>query len=120
MLFKPEHVAPILADTKTQTRRLWTRPMVKVGGLYWAQTKMYDSTSRFARLRVLRRWQEHLMDISEADARAEGYPSRPEYIAAFDRINKTKDPHADPLVWCVEFERVEVAPCRTPPASPQP
>jgi hypothetical protein len=107
MLFKIEHIAPILDGTKTQTRRLWKRPMVKVGGLYWAQTALYKSESRFARLKVLRLWQERLGDITEADARAEGYPSRADYFLAFRRINRLSGDVFDLHVYCVEFEVVE-------------
>jgi len=40
MLFKPEHKEMILNGTKTATRRVWKKPMVKVGGIYKAKTKM--------------------------------------------------------------------------------
>ena len=64
MLFKPEHVQPILEGEKTQTRRAWKRWPVKVGGVYQCQTKLYDNSSVFARIRVLRRWEEHLGNTS--------------------------------------------------------
>jgi len=49
MLFRPEHVKPILNGTKTQTRRTWKRPHVRVGGVYKAKTQML-SKRYFARL----------------------------------------------------------------------
>ena len=110
MLFKPEHVAPIREGRKTQTRRLWKRPMVKVGGTYWAETKMYKPESRFARLKVTRLWKERLGAISEADAKAEGYENADGYLIAFSEINHIK--LGDWLrvlkqwVTCVEFEVV--------------
>ncbi len=112
MLFKPQHVEPILNGTKTQTRRLWKKPMVKVGGLYWAQTQLFKPESRFARLRVTRLWQERLGDISEADARAEGYENSLKYFIAFREINHVKSVvewvnMRLSLVYCVEFELLE-------------
>ena len=111
MLFKSEHIKPILAGRKTQTRRLWKRPMVKVGGLYWAQTALFKSETRFAQLKVLRLWQEQLGDISETDSKAEGYASKRDYCIAFQEINRhsktwEEQRMADPLVYCVEFELV--------------
>ena len=49
MLFKKEHKEMILSGTKTQTRRIWKRPMVKVGGIYKAKLKMM-SKDYFAKI----------------------------------------------------------------------
>ena len=106
MLFQKEHVLLILQGKKTQTRRLWQRPMVKVGGTYWAETKMFRPSSRFARLTVIRLWKERLEDISEKDARAEGYTSVASFLTAFATINRIRRD----LSWlrervtCVELE----------------
>ena len=112
ILFKTEHVPPILAGTKTQTRRLWPKgPRAKVGSVHWFQTGMKPS-SRFARAKILRVWQEPLGDLSHAEALSEGYKSRREYLMAFYAINKIKevedqDRALSEPVWCVEFEVVE-------------
>jgi len=114
MLFKPEHVQMILEHRKVQTRRLWQRPMVKVGGLYWAQTKLFKPDSRFARLRVTKLWREPLWRISQSDALAEGYESIGAYLEAFRTINQITSEWVwqmalqTPPVWCVKFEVVEV------------
>lgn len=50
---------------------------------------------------------ERLEDITEADARAEGFESREAFLAAFRAIYKLP-PDANPWVWVVEFKRVEV------------
>ena len=42
MLFRPEHKQMILDGTKTATRRVWKKPMVKVGGIYKAKLKMLE------------------------------------------------------------------------------
>lgn len=87
ILFKPEHVTPILEGTKTQTRRIWKRPRAKVGSIHLAKTKML-SKDYFARLRILAVYEERLMDITDDDAKAEGYHDRECYLRAFFRINK--------------------------------
>lgn len=107
MLFKEYHAPMILSGRKTQTRRLWKRPMVKVGGIYSAQTGFCKPETAFARIRVLRLWKESLKAISEQDAKAEGYPSKAAFLNAFGAINHI------PIVWvndpvtCVEFEVVK-------------
>ena len=105
-LFKQEHVEPILNGTKTQTRRIWKRRRAVPGSLHWAQRDLTPG-SRFARLRVLRVWQERLRSIGHEDANAEGYPHRLAYLAAFKQISGHKMRVTNPVVWCVEFELVE-------------
>jgi len=109
LLFKTEHVAPILDGTKTQTRRLWPKGCrVKAGNVYQARTRMLDASSTFARLRILRVWRERLGDITEDDAHAEGYPSRDAYLDAFQDINRLWRASLwaftlSSEVWAVEF-----------------
>jgi hypothetical protein len=106
LLFKPEHVPLILNGTKTQTRRIWKRKRCNVGAVHLAKTEML-SKDYFAKLKILRVWQEELGEISESDAKAEGYASRKEYFAVFIEINKIEVVKLDLVVWCVEFKKVE-------------
>lgn len=48
---------------------------------------------------------ESLQDISEEDARAEGFKSRADFLKAWDEIYGNVD--NNPYVWVVEFQRVE-------------
>ena len=86
ILFKPEHIEPILAGKKTETRRMWVHWRANVRSKHLAKTKML-SKEYFARLYIIDRWEEKLGDISEEDAKAEGYSSREEYLAKFAEIN---------------------------------
>ena len=108
LLFKPEHVGPIQEGTKTQTRRKWTRPRANVGRIHLAKTKMI-SRDYFARLHILAVYPERLGDISESDARAEGYPSRAAYLEAFARINHQliDDDFFEQKVYVIKFEVIK-------------
>ncbi len=89
ILFKPEHLDLILTGTKTQTRRISStgKKRWNVGAVHLAKTKML-SKDFFARLEILAVYPEAILNISEEDARAEGYPTRLDYLDAFCRINK--------------------------------
>lgn len=89
ILFKDEHVEPILNGTKTQTRRLWKSKRAKIRSIHLAKTVML-SKEFFAKLHILDVRRERLGDITQEAARAEGYSSREEYIEKFKEINKKK------------------------------
>lgn len=104
MLFKPEHVPMILNDTKTETRRIWKSCHVKVGNVYQAKTQMI-SKDFFAKIKVLKVWQEKLSDITEESAKREGYPTREVYFQKFDEINGNTPLWT--VVYAIRFERVK-------------
>lgn len=108
ILFRREHVEPILAGIKVQTRRTWEKPRARVGTVHLAKTKML-STEYFARLEILAVYPERLGDISEEDAIAEGYPSRAAYLQAFARINRQTvgDDFFEQPVYVVRFRVVQ-------------
>ncbi|MNC01367.1 ASCH domain protein [compost metagenome] len=111
ILFKLEHIVPILAGTKTQTRRTG-KLRWKVGSVRQAKTN-YREDSEFAKIRILTVRQERLGDISEEDANAEGYLSIADFQDAFRRIYGGWEP--DQKVWVIDFERVDqfgIAPAR--------
>jgi hypothetical protein len=103
LLFKPEHQYPICTGTKTQTRRIWKARRAKVGSTHLAKTQML-SRDFFAKLEILDVYQERLIDISEEDAKAEGYPDSATYLAKFCEINKLKCLPVDLMVWVVKFK----------------
>lgn len=118
LLFKPRHALLILRKLKWQTRRAWKSQRVKEGSLQWAQLKMFDPASRFARLHIKRVWQEPLGKISRADAKAEGgnldrdgkfEPYTPKaFLSVFEHINGPTM-YEEP-VYAVEFEVVVQCP----------
>lgn len=99
ILFKPEHVEPILSGRKTQTRRLG-RKRWKVGSIH--QCKLNYRTEPFTRVKVTAVRQERLGNIPEGDIRNQGYSSVKAYREASERIYGFWDPGAE--VWVVEFE----------------
>lgn len=105
ILFKQEHVQPILEGRTTQTRRMGKKRW-NVGAVH--QCKTSYSSKPFATVRIESVWQEPLVDISQAAVEAEGYSNREEYIGAFARINKMSVNLAQTLApWVVSFELVE-------------
>lgn len=134
LTFKPEHIAQIERGEKTQTRRL-VRPgesvepgpgpktVVQNGRLKWQVGRRRaikpGRTAKgvgYVRITGLRR--EHLQDISQEDAIAEGYPHEwppipfegcpgpiAWYRALWDSINSKKTGwDANPEVWVLAFE----------------
>jgi len=112
LLFKPELAGLIVRREKTQTRRDWRRksgpragepyPRVRVGGTYQVRTSFYSKPVCRIRVTGLRR--QRLGDISEHDAKREGFASVEQFIAAWVRINGRWTP--DRVVWVVDFEMV--------------
>jgi hypothetical protein len=112
ILFKAEHVPMIRSGRKTQTRRTWDKCRVKVGSVHIAQTGGFGKGAKqFARLLITGVRRERLGDITEADAKAEGYPTVSDYKNIFASIYGRWTP--DEMVWVVDFERIkEVTPCQ--------
>jgi hypothetical protein len=92
ILFRPEHVEPIVSGRKTQTRRLGRRRW-NVGASHGASTRLFDPSATFARLRILEVERWWLKDIPHEDAQAEGYanrrPSDYDRDHRFDRVYVT-------------------------------
>jgi hypothetical protein len=104
ILFKSEHIAPILDGRKTQTRRLGKRRW-NIGAVHQCRTRMLDASSTFARVEIVELHCGPLRDISHDDAVAEGYTGIGTYLTAFYAINKMAT-DANPLVWVVTFALV--------------
>ncbi len=87
LLFRPEHVAPILEGRKVQTRRTHLRGRA-VGQVHVAKTK-YQGRA-FARLRITGIRYERLGDIDLYDVHREGYQTIEEYRGDFDSEHQAR------------------------------
>jgi hypothetical protein len=107
MLFKPEHVEPILSGRKTQTRRLGKKRW-RVGAIHRCYVRpsfAKGGSESFASVEIISVRRECLSDISDADILAEGYDSFPAYWDALHRITHGRvTPTSD--LWVVTFALV--------------
>jgi hypothetical protein len=105
MLFKERHVGPIERGEKTQTRRVWKRCHVRVGGTYPVQLRMFaKNADALGWIRVTAIRKEALAMISPEDARAEGGYTTTEFLTLFENINRGVTGSRE--VHVVEFEYV--------------
>lgn len=104
MLFKEIHQQMILKGTKTATRRVWKKPMVKVGGIYKCKLRML-SKNYFAKIKVTKLYKQKLMDMRDGDANKEGYPTVIKFKDIWVDINKEWLPYLE--VDVVEFKVVK-------------
>lgn len=82
ILFAGDTPQKIVLGRKTQTRRCWKTHRVKAGSFHWAQTN-YHTSSRFARLEILKVWEQHPLNISEEDVIREGFTHWRDFIRAY-------------------------------------
>ena len=104
--FAPEYIAPIRAGTKTQTRRRWPDgPKVQPGSIHAIRTD--PDGSNLGHVHVRKVYQQLLSQLTEADARAEGFEDRAAFAAAW-RKHYPDWSGRDEQVWVVEFWYQEV------------
>jgi len=97
LLFKRRFIPQILAGEKTQTRRP-SKPGVREGGTYTLRAG-YTPTSH--RITVTRVYTQRLGDVSQEDARMEGFGCVGEFMEAWESIYRSWSP--DQAVYVVEF-----------------
>ncbi len=106
LLFKPEHIYPILEGRKTETRRQWDRWRVNLGSTQQAKTVMI-SREFFALLEIMDRYEQTLGEISPGSIHAEGYNSLDQYRQVWEKINKRPWDDSEE-VKVVEFRVVDI------------
>lgn len=103
VLFKKHLVPLILEGRKTQTRRLHKHQW-KLGKTYQVKTNYYSRIE--AHIRVTRKFNQRLGDISLEDVKKEGFNSLDDFKEAWRRINGNWTPDQTVIVY--EFEIVDV------------
>ena len=103
MLFKKEHVEMIKNGTKTQTRRVWKKRMVKKNGIYKVKTNML-SKDHHCKIKVLHVGEDCLYNMGPDDFIAEGYTNANEFWKVWEEINGNTD---NMKVTVVTFELVK-------------
>jgi hypothetical protein len=108
MLFKPHHVLLIENRIKTQTRRVWKRRCVRVGGVYPVKLRLFGPGSEpHGWIRVLAIREELLLNISDEDAVAEGGYTRERFLESFADVDRGRHwPYTGLRVTVVTFEYV--------------
>ena len=94
----------ILQGTKTATRRIWKKPMVKVDGIYKAKLKML-SKDFFTKIKVTKFFKQRLGDMTDEDARKEGYLNKMDFMDVWEQINNCKW-DARQEVDVIEFKKI--------------
>lgn len=92
MLFSRESRELVLSGEKRMTCRAWLNRRVRVGHEYWAQTKMLDSSSRFAKIKIISVEEWDGVTLSGNEVIDEGYTSLREFQQAYYGYNKNKLP----------------------------
>jgi len=88
LFFRDDLARAICEGSKTQARRIWPGSAQVVPGQVcevWGR----PSSKLYARLKVTRVWKERLGEISDEDARAEGFCSRDDFLVAFVSLNSS-------------------------------
>jgi hypothetical protein len=98
LLFKKPMIQKIHNGSKTSTRRP-IRPMVKEGGRYHLKIELFKALPDS--IQVDRLYQQPLGEMTEADAKREGYSTLQEFQEVWVSLFKIYDP--EQTVWVVEF-----------------
>jgi len=78
--------------------------MVKVGGIYKCKLKMLDK-KYFAKIEITKLYQQRLGEVTNEDARKEGYKSVVDFYKVFYDINGMIE--MNQIVYVIEFEVVK-------------
>lgn len=93
MIFTKEHIEKIREGRKTETRRIWKRPHVKVGGIYGIRSDRFKPVAEDApRIRVIGMHQEPLLLMTDEDAIREGCRGMEEFRQIWVKLHGSWDP----------------------------
>lgn len=108
MIFAPEMLAKVLSGEKTVTRRPNHNGecRYKPGGVYAVQPGRGQKA--VARIEIKSVWQEKLTQITNAEARREGFSDRHEFFAYWRRLYGSRLPFG--TVWRIRFRLAAALP----------
>jgi len=105
MMFKRELLDLVISGKKTQTRRRHKNPL-KEKQKYVIKRNWYKNTEQY--IQITKVYPQKLGDVSEEEAKKEGFSSLDEFRDAWIRINGSWDPEM--VVTVYEFELAEPPP----------
>jgi len=105
MMFKRELLDLVISGRKTQTRRRH-KNLLKEKQKYVVKRNLYKNTEYYIQIKKV--YPQKLGDVSEEEARKEGFSGLNEFRDAWIRINGSWDPEMDVVVY--EFELKEPPP----------
>ncbi|KYH37131.1 MAG: hypothetical protein AYL28_005480 [Candidatus Bathyarchaeota archaeon B23] len=100
LAFKRRYISLIRSGVKIETRRL-RRPRLRVGGIYPIRV---GGELLPDRVRVLKIYPQRLGEMTEEEARREGFKTLEEFRRAWVNIYNHWD--ADLRVWVIEFRHL--------------
>ncbi|MBT0160641.1 ASCH domain-containing protein [Candidatus Bathyarchaeota archaeon A05DMB-2] len=101
VLFKRPLLRLVLQQRKTQTRRT-SRRELSPGRVYPITDQWFGRAAAY--IKITRKWRQRLGDVTEQEAKAEGFNSLEEFQQAWKAINGSWNP--DQTVTAYEFELV--------------
>ncbi len=102
MIFTKESIELIRSGQKTETRRIWKVPHVKVGGVYGTRTSRREKEAGYPKIRVTEIRQERLFDITPDGVRREGFSLFSEFKEVWEQLHGKWEPRRE--VYVVRFE----------------
>ena len=104
-MFKRDLLEKVLSGLKTQTRRLHTKTLRK-GKIYALKKNWIENTGKY--IKITKVYPQKLSDITQEEAKKEGFSSLDKFREAWIRINGSWDPEM--IVTVYEFELAEPPP----------
>lgn len=105
MLFTRPNIEKIRAGLKTETRRIWKVPHVKVGGVYRVRySRQFPADLGDPKIRVTSMRVESLGEIDHAAVLREGSGSLEEFVLHWQGLHSEWDPQQK--VYVIRFEVV--------------
>jgi hypothetical protein len=105
MMFNKDLLEMVLSGRKTQTRRRHKHPL-KEKQKYVVKRNWYKNTEQYIQIKKV--YPQKLGDVTQEEARKEGFSGLDEFREAWIRINGSWDP--DMVVTVYEFELAKPPP----------